>query len=93
VASITKFLKTTAQLWGFKNWKRWATQGFRRGVAAEVALRSEHLAEILETGDWSAKSRAYLRYIAAVHGELEARAVAGALAVGEEEASDDEAAA
>ena len=65
---------------------RWATHGRRRGIASETALTASTLEPVLGAGDWSAHSRAYVLYIASVHGNLGARAAAEALM----EESDDE---
>jgi len=48
-------------------------------MAALRASKAQHLEEILDSGDWAKKSRAYLKYIASVFGLVEARAAALAM--------------
>ena len=48
-------------------------------MAADRARTAKNLQEILEGGDWSAKSRAYLVYIRSAYGDLAARAASAAL--------------
>ncbi len=81
------------KIWGTRekmpNAKKLATQGCRRGIAAGRARYAMNLAEILEGGDWSAKTATYLKYMASAYGEVEARATH--IALGQEEVSDDDA--
>ena len=58
---LQKLLKALGRRQGAKNWQRHGTQAWRRGAAADRARRAKHLEEILSEGDWSAKSKTYLR--------------------------------
>ena len=73
-------MKALGHKWGYKNFKRWATHGWRRGLACDTAMSATALQATLDAGDWSEMSRSYLLYIATIFGEREARAAADVLA-------------
>ena len=85
---VRKHLKALGSKWGYKNAARWATHGWRRGIACDTAMSATALQSTLDSGDWSEMSRSYLVYIASILGEREARAAAEVLAAdsGDEEA-------
>ena len=80
-------LKAFGHEWGAPNWKRWASHGWRRGLATETALSAHALEEVLKAGDWSKNARSYLLYIATIWGGREAAWAAESFA-GESDESD-----
>jgi len=85
---LNRFLKAWGKASNLPNWKKLATQGWRRGMACDKARKSESLEQILHGGDWSPKSKSYLLYIASAYGDVEAKSAAQALA-GEDSDEDD----
>ncbi len=69
-------VKALGRFFGFANWKRWASHGWRRGKAFENVLSAKVLEPVLDDGDGSPKSRSFLRYLQAVYGELQAISMA-----------------
>ena len=60
------------------DWQRYSTQAWRRGMAADIARKAKNLRQILDGGDWSQKSRAYLTYIRLAYGGVEAKTASAA---------------
>ena len=69
---LQTLLKALGRKMGAPNWKRFGTQAWRRGMAADRARKAKNLEEILHGGDWSEKSRAYLTYIRSAYGDVDA---------------------
>ena len=84
-SKLQNLLKALGRKMGAPNWKRFSTQGWRRGQAADRARKAKNLEEILHGGDWSEKSTAYLTYIRSAYGDVDARAAAVAFAEESEE--------
>lgn len=76
-SKVSNVLKSLGENWGYCNWRRWASHGWRRGVASETALTAlrapgtpaSRLQTILEADDWSPTGRSYLLYISSIFGE------------------------
>ena len=60
-------------------------------MAIDIARSSKDWKRVLEGGDWSEKSKAYLAYLAAVRGQIEAAAAAEAMAQDDSDVEDKDA--
>ena len=85
---VRKHLKALGFRWGYKNAARWATHGWRRGIACDTVMSASALRATLDSRDWSEMSRSYLLYIASILGEREALAAAEVLAADSDDGGD-----